>query len=391
MTGGETQRATRAVIARYIYCPIGLEQTAQIAAYTVFVTAPDHFGHVSLGLRCEAVVLKYPREDHRADLQKITFRHSHRADAILTAAVRPARDHGIDKGDNLVRVSAILAPELDDCRLLAAVGEVSVASEKTDYQTQLLVSHAAELTLTRLHQELVAHAQILQLDLAACGVEVVPLGRLDFVASPSCDAINVCRRRGHEHGDSRTYRGTHVLAKSPLVDRRLNIDARIVQLTHPNQPVAGMQARICRYARVGGADVLAPPVVVHLIDAVDEDESGFREVVGGRHDHVPQAPGRHGLVDLAGHEPFLVHHIALVHGPLAPDEAVRILKIRAFRLVFLPADGEGQLPVTLLAHGTHELIGDQQRQVELAQTPVLSLGTHELQDVRMSHIERAHL
>src|SRR6185437_6207551 len=43
--------------------------------------------------------------------------------------------------------------------------------------------------------------------------------------------------------------------------------------------------------RIGGADVLAPPVVVHLIDAVDEDEAGLREVVGRRHDDVPHSPG----------------------------------------------------------------------------------------------------
>jgi hypothetical protein len=41
-------------------------------------------------------------------------------------------------------------------------------------------------------------------------------------------------------------------------------------------------------AGVGGADVLAPPVVVHLVDAVDQDEARLGEVVGRDHDHVPQ-------------------------------------------------------------------------------------------------------
>ena len=34
------------------------------------------------------------------------------------------------------------------------------------------------------------------------------------------------------------------------------------------------------YARVGGANVLRPPIVVHLVDAVDQREPWFGEVVG---------------------------------------------------------------------------------------------------------------
>jgi hypothetical protein len=45
-------------------------------------------------------------------------------------------------------------------------------------------------------------------------------------------------------------------------------------------------------AGIGGADVLAEPVVVHLVDAVDEDEARLGVVVGGRHDLVPQVAGR---------------------------------------------------------------------------------------------------
>ena len=59
-------------------------------------------------------------------------------------------------------------------------------------------------------------------------------------------------------------------------------------------------------AGVGGADVLAPPVVVHLVDAVDQDEAGLGEVVGGRHDDVPQPPRRQRLVDLAGDQALVV-------------------------------------------------------------------------------------
>ena len=144
-------------------------------------------------------------------------------------------------------------------------------------------------------------------------------------------------------------------------------------------------------AWVGGADVLAPPVVVHLIDAVDEDEARLGEVVGGRHDDVPHAPRRQRLVDLAGDQAFVVDDVAFVHRPFAPDELRRIRQIGLVRLVLLPRQREGELPVAVLAHRLHELVGDQQRQVELAQAAVLALGADELHDVRMADVERAHL
>ena len=94
---------------------------------------------------------------------------------------------------------------------------------------------------------------------------------------------------------------------------------------------SALQARIGGDARVGGADVLAPPVVVHLVDAVDEDEARLGEVVGGRHDDVPHAPRRQGLVDLAGDQALVVDDVALVHRPFAPDELRRVGRDRACR------------------------------------------------------------
>src|SRR3546814_4007925 len=55
-------------------------------------------------------------------------------------------------------------------------------------------------------------------------------------------------------------------------------------------------------ARIGRADVLAPPVVVHLVDAVDQDEARFGVVVRRDHDYVPQVPGLDVAVDPAGHQ-----------------------------------------------------------------------------------------
>ena len=54
-------------------------------------------------------------------------------------------------------------------------------------------------------------------------------------------------------------------------------------------------------AGVGGTDLFAEPVVVHLVHLVDQDETGLRIVVGRGHDDVPQLARGQGLVDLAGH------------------------------------------------------------------------------------------
>ena len=154
------------------------------------------------------------------------------------------------------------------------------------------------------------------------------------------------------------------------------------------------QARAVRRQRllaagVGGADVLAPPVVVHLVDAVDQHEAGLGEVVGGRHDHVPHALRRQRLVDPAEDQAGVVADVAGRLRPLAPDELAAVGGVLADDLGL--AHREGQLPVLVFAHGLHELVGDQQRQVELAQPARLALGADEFHRVRVADVERAHL
>jgi hypothetical protein len=142
-------------------------------------------------------------------------------------------------------------------------------------------------------------------------------------------------------------------------------------------------------AGVGGADRLAPPVVVHLVDAVDQHEAGFREVVGGRHDHVPHALRGQGLVDLAQHQAFVVADVVGGVRPFAPQEPGAVGGV--FADDFGCTDGEGKAPVLVLTHRLHELVGDQQRQVELAQPARLALGTDEFHRVGMADVECAHL
>jgi hypothetical protein len=50
-----------------------------------------------------------------------------------------------------------------------------------------------------------------------------------------------------------------------------------------------------------------------------------------------------------------------------------------------------QRPVAVMLDRLHEALGDQQREVELAQPAVLALGADEFLDVRMADVERAHL
>ena len=134
-----------------------------------------------------------------------------------------------------------------------------------------------------------------------------------------------------------------------------------------------------------------PPIIVHLVDAIDQDEPGLREIVGGGHDEIPHPAGRQRLVDLARHQSLLIGHVAPGIRPFAPDEAARVLKVRPLRLVFVAGQREREPPFPVALHRLHELVRHQQRQIELAQPAVLALGADELEHVRMTDIEGSHL
>jgi hypothetical protein len=75
--------------------------------------------------------------------------------------------------------------------------------------------------------------------------------------------------------------------------------------------------------------------------------------------------------------------------PVAPDILGVIAEIHAFG--FLQGHREGQLPVGFVAHRLHEFVGDQQAEVELAQTTGFALGADEIHHIGMADIEGAHL
>ena len=96
-----------------------------------------------------------------------------------------------------------------------------------------------------------------------------------------------------------------------------------------------------------------------------------------------------GLVDLAEHQAVVVADVVGRSGHSRQTNLVRSVSVLAGDLGF--AHREGELPVRVLAHGLHEFVGDQQRQVELAQPPGLALGADEFHRVGMADVERAHL
>ena len=59
---------------------------------------------------------------------------------------------------------------------------------------ELRVAAAAELSFAGLDQQFIAGFEILELDLAAGGVEIMPFGGLDLVAIFRHHAVNVGRR-----------------------------------------------------------------------------------------------------------------------------------------------------------------------------------------------------
>ena len=83
---------------------------------------------------------------------------------------------------------------------------------------------------------------------------------------------------------------------------------------------------------VGCPDVFAEPVVVHLVDLVDQDETWFGEIIGRRHNQVPQASRMYGVSDLACDEAFFISNVFTFNGKITPQDFGRITQ---FQLIFL--------------------------------------------------------
>src|SRR5262249_45411798 len=108
------------------------------------------------------------------------------------------------------------------------------------------------------------------------------------------------------------------------------------QLAHLPGSLARVHPRVARHARVCTADLLAVSEVVGCIDAVDEDDTGLRVVVGCAHHALPEHARGQRAVDLAV---------------------------------------EGEVPSLIVAHGADESIRDEHREVEVAQTRGIALAS----------------
>ena len=112
-------------------------------------------------------------------------------------------------------------------------------------------------------------------------------------------------------------------------------------------------------ARVGGANVLAPPIVVHLVDAIDEHEAGLGEIVRGRHDDVPHAARGKRAVHAASDETTLVGDVVVFRRPFAPNDLLDVVEVDVLFLRFALRERKRELPRQIGPHGLHELVRDQ--------------------------------
>ena len=144
-----------------------------------------------------------------------------------------------------------------------------------------------------------------------------------------------------ETGIARRMLGS-VYACSKGTANKIAYQARALRRVHPG---------ICRHARIRGVDRLAVVEVVACVDAIDEHDARLGVVVGRAHDALPQCARREGAVDLAA---------------------------------------ELQLPRTVGAHGGEEIVGDQHRQIEVAQPAGFRLGFDEGFDVGVVAAQRRH-
>src|ERR1700688_2152286 len=105
---------------------------------------------------------------------------------------------------------------------------MAIPREQAQQLSEFCAAAAAELPLSGLNQQLIAGLEILELDLAARRIEVVPFSRLDLIAVLRHDAVHIRGRCSHESRNSRPHRNALALAQGPAIDGRLNVDPRVV-------------------------------------------------------------------------------------------------------------------------------------------------------------------
>ena len=151
--------------------------------------------------------------------------------------------------------------------------------------------------------------------------------------------------------------------KAGFVSKRFKYKLRQVHRTQQARPVRRQRLFT---ARVGRPYRLGEPVVIHFIDAIDQDETRFGEIVRGRHDDIPNAARGHGAINLAGNETVCIAHVILRLRPFTPDELRIVADVQTVLVHFLAGHRKRESPLCVVFDGLHEFVRDQQRQIELA-------------------------
>ena len=144
-------------------------------------------------------------------------------------------------------------------------------------------------------------------------------------------------------------------------------------------------------ARIRRANILDEPVVIHLVDLVDQHKAGLGVIIGRCHDDIPHPARRHTTIDLAGHQAIRSTHVVVRLRPLPPNELLFVVDIQSVLLNFFRCHRKSELPVIVVLDRSHKLVGNQERQIELPQAAVFTFRAYKIHDVRMADIERTHL
>ena len=134
------------------------------------------------------------------------------------------------------------------------------------------------------------------------------------------------------------------------------------------QAAAAVRGQRLLAAGVRCIEPLAIRQVVVRVDAINEDDAGFRVIVSRAHDLVPQ--------------------VARAHRPVNPQAVVALPR------VLLRVDARCRFvykfPFPVVLHCTHERVGDCDAHVEIRKIAVV-FGVNEVFDVRMVAAQDAHL
>ncbi len=173
-----------------------------------------------------------------------------------------------------------------------------------------------------------------------------PLRLRLFILLPQRVARDIDHIVEHPHGGARELAQLRLIEFSALerpVDEPREVDRA--------KQAGSIWRQHLLAARVARADALAVRKIVLLVDAIDEDHSGLGDVVGGAHEPLPQFAGTHRT-----------HRFAT----------------------------EDERPLGVGSERRHEGIGDQHRQVEVAESRGIALRIDERLDIRMIDPQASH-